>query len=301
MISLVAFLVLHVSAVAADPIASNVVFDQLTQTGVRLQSGEVVRLPAPTMPDGLDAGQQSAILEKTAGNYGVDRFARKSAVAPFVLEINSIEDDRQQRGGQRVDFYFVAYGSREALFDEALFGDLVGVQEGNAKDKAMSTHTLTDDELRTRNLAPLSDGDTDGDLVESYVAVEAPILERVELQGVGRAVKQKTGESLLGAWMLDERFSDDPDYPNQWRPVIRDAAGRMSLGPPTPYSGLGGYIKLTALHEPAGAIFVECHAAFDEPHEWFDGKNLLRSKLPQAVQENIRTFRRKLANRSEGK
>lgn len=285
---------LCLSMAAAQP-ASNVVFDTLTQSGVRLRSGDEVRLPLPSMPDGLDSQQQAKVLEKVAGKYPIARFMRNSVVAPFVLEINSIEDRQQQRGGQRVDFYFVAYGSRKALFEEGLFGDLVGVQEAGSSAKPMTTHTLTADELKERNLSP-SDAD---ELSESYVAIDVEILERVELTGVGFGVKQKSADSLLGAWMLDDRFTDDAQYPNRWRPVLRDAAGKTSLGPASSYSGLGGYIKLTWLHEPAGAILVECHAAFDEPQGWFEGKNLLRSKLPLAIQDNVRNFRRRLAKRSE--
>lgn len=295
MLAAVASLVIILSPVAADPGVTNSVYEKLTQNGVPLHSGEVIRLPPPVMPNGLNAEQQTEILKKVAGKFPFDRFVRDSAVAPFVLEINSVENDKQQRGGQRLDFYFVAYASREVLFEEGLFTDLVGVQEGkSAASKILTTHTLTAEELQARKLPASGSAENS----ESLVAVDAPILERVQLQGVGIGVKQKSADSLLGAWMLDDRFVDDAQYPNRWRPILRDQAGRETLGNPTPYSGLGGYIKITWLHEPQGAVLVECHAAFDEPHGWFEGKNLLRSKLPLVVQDNVRDFRRKLAKRS---
>ena len=152
MLAVVASLAVVLNAVNADP-ATNPVYDKLTQVGVPLHSGELIRLPQPVMPDGLDAQQQTEILKKVAGKFPFDRFVRDSAVAPFVLEINSVEDNQQQRGGQRLDFYFVAYGSREALFEEGLFSDLVGVQEGkSASSKPLTTHTLTSEELQARQL-----------------------------------------------------------------------------------------------------------------------------------------------------
>ena len=48
-------------------------------------------------------------------------------------------------------------------------------------------------------------------------------------------------------------------------------------------------------------MFIECHMIFDEPRGWFGGANLLRSKLPLAVQEEVRNFRRRLSAASQGK
>ena len=47
--------------------------------------------------------------------------------------------------------------------------------------------------------------------------------------------------------------------------------------------------------EPTGALFVEQHIIFAEPTGWFDGANLLRSKLPNVVQNAVRTTRREWA------
>jgi hypothetical protein len=51
-------------------------------------------------------------------------------------------------------------------------------------------------------------------------------------------------------------------------------------------------MKLTRLREPAGAVFVEGHVIFAEPKGWFDGENVLRSKLPLGVQNQVRALRR---------
>jgi hypothetical protein len=38
---------------------------------------------------------------------------------------------------------------------------------------------------------------------------------------------------------------------------------------------------------------------FDEPNGWFGGANLLRSKLPLVIQDEVRNFRRRLAAASK--
>jgi hypothetical protein len=100
---------------------------------------------------------------------------------------------------------------------------------------------------------------------------------------------------------LDPRFAADGEFPNRWRSIDRLADEAEKLGPPRPYAGFGGYVRVTELREPAGALFVELHTAFQEPAEWFDGHNVLRSKLPLVTRENVRTFRRALAREAGGR
>jgi hypothetical protein len=42
-------------------------------------------------------------------------------------------------------------------------------------------------------------------------------------------------------------------------------------------------------------VFVEYHLVFDELPEWFNGANLLRSKLPIVCQDGVRKFRRRVS------
>ena len=105
----------------------------------------------------------------------------------------------------------------------------------------------------------------------------------------------------MAAGSVDPRFDKDPEYPNQWRPLLRDAQAEIKPGPAHPFSHAGGYAKITRLHEPEGAVFIECHLVYEEDYGWFDGANLVKQKVPVMVQEQVRTFRRKLAVASEGK
>jgi hypothetical protein len=56
------------------------------------------------------------------------------------------------------------------------------------------------------------------------------------------------------------------------------------------------------LGQPAGALLVEYHLVYDEPPGWF-GKSadLLRSKLYMKAEDDVRLFRRKVKDASEGK
>jgi hypothetical protein len=76
--------------------------------------------------------------------------------------------------------------------------------------------------------------------------------------------------------------------------MTRTETGPLQLGSPSPYTAAGFYLKVTRLIEPAGAALIEYHMVFDEPNGWFGGANLLRSKLPLVIQEEVRNFRRRL-------
>ena len=42
-------------------------------------------------------------------------------------------------------------------------------------------------------------------------------------------------------------------------------------------------------------LFVEAHFVFTEPHDWFEGAPVLRSKISLIAQDRIRKLRRELA------
>jgi hypothetical protein len=117
----------------------------------------------------------------------------------------------------------------------------------------------------------------------------------VEVNATRHALLGRGPDCFLVAARIDPRFAADSAYPNRWRAISRDEAGYARLGPWNPYSAGGLYLQVTRLAAPPNAVFIELHQVFDEPQGWFSGANLLRSKLPLVVQEEIRTFRRKLA------
>jgi hypothetical protein len=121
------------------------------------------------------------------------------------------------------------------------------------------------------------------------------LLDRVLVSGVVHSWQTfGTGEITVSG-ILDSRIDKEPELSNRWQ-AIEDRAGEdPKLGPPSEYSGFGGYLRATALQEPAGALLIEAHVVFHEPEGWFRGANLLRSKLPLALQDQVRSFRKKLA------
>lgn len=277
---------------AARASADSPLFEELTTKGVTLSSGAAVALPKPIIADGMSPEEQKKAVEAAADKYPLDRFLRDAVVSPYVLNIESVEDSAGKRTGQRIDFCFVAYGSLDKIHSEDLLNELAGVKEEEADSELPATaRALEPAELAARKLEPAK---TDS-LEESFVAIDVPILDNVQLSGVGLAVQEIRPESILVALRLEDRFVDDTDFPNQWRPIKRGPDGKPVIGEATPYAGMGGYIKVTKLTEPPDALFVECHIAFEEPYGWFNGKNLLRSKLPLVVQDHVRTFRRKLS------
>jgi hypothetical protein len=269
----------------------NELLSRLTDEGVPMPSGAALRLPAPTMADGLTAEQQRAAVATVAdANRPLDELLRRSVVAPFVLKTGVAESGGTRR---RVDLWFVAYGDFAKITDEDFLKDRAKVlQPPKRQDGDLpSTSKLIDaDELRTRGIKPSDDPDSG----EGYAYTSFPLFDRVLLSMTTQVMRTTTEESVTLASLLDPRFNDDATYPVFWQSLARDEAGRMTLGEKRPFVGWGSYLKITKMAEPAGALFVEYHAAFDEPAGWFNGANLLRSKLPLVVQDAIRKLRREL-------
>jgi hypothetical protein len=181
-----------------------------------------------------------------------------------------------------VDVYFVVHGDFQVTADDKSLEKLVDVGKGEGKGKG-----LTRDELAKRNI----DWPPGAEKREGYGQVEFDFLAKVRLKLTGHAMWSRNAESVVAAAEIDPRFQNDAQYPNEWRSLSKDG-GQLKVGPANAYGGAGMYLKLTKLAQPAGAIFVEQHIVFAEPLGWFDGANMLRSKLPIAVQTNVRNMRK---------
>lgn len=275
-------------AVSATAAEENTVFDNLVAKGIAV-GDSFVKLPEPSMSPEADAKEQTEVVRQVSSKkYKYDEFIRKSPVAPFMLEISTVGESGGDRV-QKVDLWFVAYGKLESVTDEELLGQIAG--SGSRSEKGES-ESLTDDELRKRDLKVES---TD-DRRESYYRTDAPLLDKVQISGIGHGVTTRGSKSILAASVLDPRFTDDAKYSNRWRPIVREPSGKTKLGDSHhAYAGFGGYCQVVELQEPKGALFFEIHIAINEPHAWFNGENLLRSKLPILMNDNVRTLRRKLA------
>jgi hypothetical protein len=224
-----------------------------------------------------------------AGRYDWDTFIRKSVVSPLVLKISGGEGESNHVGRQ-VDLYFVVYAPLSKINSENFLQSQLGLGAPASRDgETGRVKVLDNEDLRRRGL-PASGKPDD----PRWVSAELTLLGRVRVSLTTKNLKSQSPNAVLFASIADQRFNSDAEFPNSWRAIEVDGDGIRQFGPPQPYIGLGSYAKVTQLDQPADALFIEYHAAFAEPQEWFHGSNLLRSKLPIVVQDMVRTFRRSL-------
>jgi hypothetical protein len=279
--------------------AENPVLAELLNRGVAMSDGTRVKLPPPQMRDGADAAAQRTTIASVAGaRYTADDLARKSVVAPFVLNNRSLGNTATGGVVRGVDIYFVAHGRWDVLTSNE-FRELMQKNRERSKSSAqlLRSGELDAAALARRKLVLTSKPG----LEEHYDHAAFTLFDKVEVSGTCYNVLTRTDNTSVTAGRISPRFDKDAEYPNRWRSVTVDLnnPGHVSYGPAEPYRACGFYAKITRLGKPAGAIFVEYHLVYEEPHGWFGGVNLLHSKLPLIVQNEVRAFRRKLAKASD--
>ncbi|HEY6565643.1 MAG TPA: hypothetical protein VIY86_14235, partial [Pirellulaceae bacterium] len=166
----------------------------------------------------------------------------------------------------------------------------------NARRAEGQVSTLTEEALRDAGITPPARVTTltTENISESYSHSLGDILDRVRLSTVGRACATDSGESLLVAGYVDPRFRNGARYRNTWQSISKATDGSELLGEPQPYAGAAYVVKVAPLRAYEDLLFVEAHVVFVEPEGWFQGANLLRSKLPPVIQVSVRAFRRDL-------
>ncbi|HEX4141933.1 MAG TPA: hypothetical protein VHY91_00145 [Pirellulales bacterium] len=278
------------AAAPPDTTPENALFHELTTVGVPLGSDARAPLPAPLLADGLDsAGQKRALAELADDTHPLDTLLRKSVVAPFKLKISDVAVAGTTGTGRRVDLWFVVYADLDRIADaDVLQHGFEAETKSDGGGSAPKVVALSEAELTQRGITPATD--------ERWFAGSMNLFDRVELAVTLAGEQTRTPESVLVAMRIDPRFDDDRAFPNRWLPLVRDESGAQKPGQPHTYHAAGGYLKATRLVEPAGALLVEYHLAFDEPAGWFSGANLLRSKLPIVCQDGVRKFRRRFAS-----
>lgn len=287
----------------ADPAQEvNRLYRELRQVGLVLNGRHRLPLPPPTMADGLDASSQRAILEALPNrNQTVEQFARKSVVSPFAMRFRDYPAVEGLEPIHGIDVWFVAHGSLEALTDPKFFETATDREGGQGDSGSARARLLSPNQLKARGVAS-SDLDAGR---EQVALVNLRLFDKVELNVAGQSIwteapaadaaasRRPTPSSLTVAARIDRRFDHDSQSPNQWRPIRRQG-GREVVGDPRTYTDAAWYYKVTPLVEPPGALFVEAHLVYVEPKDWFQGANLLRSKLPIVIQSEIRAFRKRL-------
>ena len=262
---------------------TNSLYKELLEKGVPVGDKLSAKLPAPSMADGLDKAGQAKVLKRLAGeDYPLDELLRASVLSPQISKFRDVDAGDADGRGRGIDLWFIAYGNFDRLTAKTLQAHFLG---GSTR-----VTPLKEADLKQRGISARAEAN----LEETYVHAVGSILDRVQVSSTNHGMISRSKDSIVLATRLDPRFAKDADFPNQWRPITIQEDGKESLGPPQPYQGAGMYLRLTRLHEPAGAIFVEFHQVFVEPKKWFDAPNMLKSKLPIVIQSEVRTFRREL-------
>ncbi len=265
----------------------NPIFDLLLRDGVPLTSTTQVCLPEPTMPDGLQAEEQWRCLEQLPERtMPVEELVRPSSVAPFVLRIYDVPAGQPQPPGRGVDLYFLTPGSLDQLVKSDFLERLLNSGRKDARIEPLNLEQLK----RNGGLTSPTHAERTG-----YAHVQITLMDRVLLKSTHVTTWHRTQESLIVAARIDPSFTGEAEFPNQWQGLRRNDEGKLiPVGDPTPYHAAGYYVKFTKWHAPEPMLFVEWHLIFAEPTAWFEGANLLRSKLPLVIQTKVRGMRRDL-------
>ncbi len=276
--------------------ADNATFTELREKGVPLTNGEMPKLPAPALADGLTAQQQKVAIAAVVSANNISRgFMTGGKTDPWEYKLSDIRgktEDKKASVGRHVDLYFVAQGNLSTVADEKFMKQQVKMGEKDDKkkkdDKKGEAEFFSDEELKERGLKIVDEEN----LKDRYAHILFPLFSMVEISGTGYGVQTHEKESVLVAFKLDPKFAKDAKYPNQWKSLSKDAAGNPVKGDPLSYEAAGGYVKVTELKDQkTPRVFVEYHLIFDEPYGWFNGAPTLSSKLPTKYNEDVRQFR----------
>jgi hypothetical protein len=287
---------------------ANPLLGELTEKGVVMPDGTAIKLPPPVLEDGANrAAAVQAVAKIGPPSKSLDNFS---------LKIQTTKGTAKGKEAlyRRIDAGFIARGRWEILNSQKFADTFLRTakqqaekakeddgkakeNEGDPADRMLSrSGLLTKEEMQRRGLG----GTPKRGIEERYFYTTFKILDRVEVSATRYAVLTQRPGSLLLAARVDPRFLDDAEYPNEWRSLDRDAAAKIVYGPKQPYRGAGFYVKITRLAGPDGGVFVEYHGVYNEPAGWFPGdENLLRSKLPLVVQQEIKQFRMRLGKASD--
>jgi len=265
----------------------NPLYRQLREKGVPIAPKVQIPLPAPLMADGLDSKEQTAVIKRLIGeDIDWTAFTEDSVNAPqLLLPLRTIKGSDPQAPARELDLYFIAHGNLKKLTEKGVLDRVAGNERNKGEGKELTAEDLTKQDIA---IAP------ENQKQEGYGYTVFNLMDRVEIRATGHSFWSETPESIVQAAQIDDRFVRNPQYPNQWRRLVKDGNGAKAVGSSHPYGGVGYYVKATHLKDAnlKGAIFLEVHVIFTEPVEWFEGTNQLTSKLPAVTQDMVRKVRR---------
>ncbi len=289
-------------------LATNPVYASLIQPA----EGQLIRLDPPRFSDHQSAEQQRMELARAGGErYSADELLRPSALAPHVLQMDRQRLDAQQAIAQRVRVVFTLQGDLDTFAQESFLNSLLAGGEdaesaaaAGDEDAAAGSRALTDAELQAAGISRLrtpsaqnpsergvsSPNDPWGQ--EHYRLVHGELFSRVRFSGAVRPFATRSDDSVLLAMRFDDRFAGVPGLAGVWQRLQRDEAGVLRVAEQGDFLGGGAYIKITRWRDDPRMLVFEAELMLLEPQAWFGGSNLLGSKLPPAIQSQVREIRR---------
>ena len=271
------------------PHADNDVYQSLLRDGITL-AGTHVAFPAPLLREGDNPDAERAALRMLAGSDGaVQELLRNSVTAPQVLRLH----DMKAADGTsiRVAHLWFAVHARLEEIDPARLGARADegkpVEAGNMR---FSGRRLSDDELKQRGIARVDPK------LEWYSHVSGDLLDRIQVEATDHLRATRGAGSWVFASRTDPRFDDDKEYPNRWI-ALRPGRQAKQGAEPRRFPGGASTTRISTLVSMPGALLVEGHFAFAEPHAWFEAAPILRSKISLVAQDQIRRLRRELVQR----
>ena len=272
----------------AAEVSPHPVAERLIRDGFAIAEGQTQKLPPPIVRANMTADEQRRSLESLVGKTRMPQFLRNSQVARHQLKVptlGKLADGATVRG---LDLAFVVYADLKQVQDQQ-FGD----PSAKPDDGGFETY-----------FEPLEQPPEDADAIEwaktpRLYRYRFPLIDKVIVSGLleGQAVVED--EVVVQTIISPVDRLQDETAPTVWRAIPRGAKTDAQLGAPGPFRGVAGYLQATQLKFQPGAVLVEVHTVYVEPEGWFGGRNLLASKLPIALQDSVRKFRRALAKQGE--
>jgi hypothetical protein len=257
--------------------------------GAQIDGKVRIKLPQPTMPDGADAAARKAAYATFVdeNKNPLDALMMPNTTAPFEIRVRDVDTGDPNVTVKGVDMWFFVHSKFDAVLQPEFRRTLMRLAQGSFKHRDLSAEDLQKRKIVLEPNAGIEE--------QGYVQRIFTLFDKVEVNETNLITITRTADSLVVATMLDPRFVGDPEFPCQWKPLTINEDGSLEAGAPKPYSGFGYYLKATRLAEPEGVIFFEVHFVCQEPKSWFDGANLVQSKLPLVLQGEVRRIRRELA------
>lgn len=264
--------------------------------------------------------QREALAEAGKPRHAVDELLRPSVVAPHVLSMSRETLDPPTASVQQVRVVFALRGQLEDLAEDQFLHRLLAAStegeprkttsgasaaqvEAGESDASLS-RPLTDDELasagidlaalpaRSASAPPTAGG-------EAYRLVRGELFSKVRIAGVIHSQWTRDDDTILMALRFDDRFANQPALRSTWERLERDEAGQTRVVERGDWVGGGAYVQLTRWADDPQVLICEAELSWIEPQAWFGGANLIGSKLPPAIQAQVREIRRAAIRRSE--